>query len=45
LARSAPGRGDAGDDIAGIFAQPADEEWARDRDLLDHGIEDPWQEQ
>jgi prevent-host-death family protein len=33
------------DDIAAIFAQPADEEWARDRDLLDHSITDPWQEQ
>lgn len=32
------------DDIAGIFAQPADEEWASDRDLLDHGIKDPWQQ-
>jgi prevent-host-death family protein len=32
------------DDIAGIFAQPADAEWVRDRDLLDHSIKDPWQE-
>jgi prevent-host-death family protein len=32
------------DDIAGIFAQPADEEWASDRDLLDHSITDPWQQ-
>jgi len=30
------------DDVADIFALPADEEWARDRDLLDHGIDDPW---
>jgi prevent-host-death family protein len=33
------------DDIADIFAQPADEEWAQDRDLLDHAINDPWQQQ
>jgi hypothetical protein len=32
------------DDIVGIFAQPAYEQWARDRDLLDHRIKDPWQE-
>jgi prevent-host-death family protein len=32
------------DDIAAIFAQPADEEWARDRDLFDHSIKDPWQQ-
>jgi prevent-host-death family protein len=32
-------------DIADIFTQPADEEWAHDRDLLDHTINDPWQQQ
>ncbi|MGE5830275.1 MAG: type II toxin-antitoxin system Phd/YefM family antitoxin, partial [Micromonosporaceae bacterium] len=31
------------DDIADIFLQPADEQWADDRDLLDHTINDPWQ--
>ncbi|MGE5156140.1 MAG: type II toxin-antitoxin system Phd/YefM family antitoxin [Betaproteobacteria bacterium] len=30
------------DDIADIFAQPADQEWATDRDLLDQDIRDPW---
>lgn len=33
------------DDIADIFARPADEEWAHDRELLDHTIDDPWQKQ
>ncbi len=33
------------DDIADIFAQPADQEWAQERDLLDHDIRDPWQQQ
>jgi prevent-host-death family protein len=30
------------DDIADVFAQPADQEWARDRDLLAQDIRDPW---
>lgn len=30
------------DGIADIFARPADTEWARDRDLVDQSIEDPW---
>lgn len=29
-------------DIADVFAGPVDEEWARDRELLDQSIEDPW---
>jgi prevent-host-death family protein len=33
------------DDIADIFAKQADEEWAQDRDLLDHTINDPWKQQ
>lgn len=32
------------DDIAEIYAQPADGEWAHDRDLVDHTIDDPWRE-
>ena len=32
-------------DIADIFAQPTDEEWAQDRDLLDYATHDPWQQQ
>jgi prevent-host-death family protein len=32
------------DDIAGIYAQPADGEWAHDRDLVDHTVDDPWRE-
>jgi prevent-host-death family protein len=32
------------DDVAEIFAQPADAEWARDRELVDHAIDDPWRE-
>jgi prevent-host-death family protein len=30
------------DDIADIFAQPGDDEWAHDRELIDQSIEDPW---
>jgi len=30
------------EDIADIFATPADDDWARDRDLLDHSVADPW---
>lgn len=32
------------DDIAEIYEQPVDDEWAHDRDLVDHTIDDPWQE-
>jgi prevent-host-death family protein len=30
------------EDIAEIFSQPADHEWAQDRELVDQSIEDPW---
>ncbi|QSB15124.1 type II toxin-antitoxin system prevent-host-death family antitoxin [Natronosporangium hydrolyticum] len=30
------------DDIADIYAQPVDEQWAHDRDLVDHTVDDPW---
>jgi prevent-host-death family protein len=30
------------DDLADIFAGPADDEWERERDLLDHSPADPW---
>ncbi len=30
------------DDLAGIFAEPADDDWASDRDLLDDSLTDPW---
>jgi prevent-host-death family protein len=29
-------------DFADIFTTPADDEWARDRDLLDDSVADPW---
>jgi prevent-host-death family protein len=32
------------DDIADIFAAPADKDWARDRELVDHSVDDPWRE-
>lgn len=30
------------DAIAGLFDGPADPDWSRDRDLLDHSLESPW---
>jgi prevent-host-death family protein len=30
------------DDFAGIFNEPADNEWARDRGLVDDSLVDPW---
>jgi prevent-host-death family protein len=30
------------DDIADIFAGPADPDWTSDRDLLDGSVVDPW---
>jgi prevent-host-death family protein len=30
------------EDICAIFATPADPDWARDRDLLDGAVSDPW---
>jgi prevent-host-death family protein len=30
------------DDLADIFTGPADTDWARDRDLIDGSVADPW---
>jgi prevent-host-death family protein len=30
------------DEFAAIFTGPADTDWARDRDLLDNTVADPW---
>jgi prevent-host-death family protein len=30
-------------EIADLFAGPADDDWAADRDRLDAGVRDPWQ--
>jgi prevent-host-death family protein len=30
------------DDLADIFSQPADPDWAADRDLIDGRMVDPW---
>lgn len=30
------------DDLAGIFDQPTDPDWADEEDLLEDGIFDPW---
>ncbi len=30
------------DDLADVFAEPADADWAQDRDLLDGSFIDPW---
>lgn len=30
------------DDLADVFDQPADPEWAGERDILDGAITDPW---
>jgi prevent-host-death family protein len=32
-------------DLAEIFAAPTYAEWAGERDLLDHSLEDPWPSQ
>jgi prevent-host-death family protein len=29
-------------DIADLFRGPADPDWERDRDLVDHDVADPW---
>jgi prevent-host-death family protein len=29
-------------DIADLFRGPADPDWERDRDLVDHDLRDPW---
>jgi prevent-host-death family protein len=33
------------DDVAEVFSTPVDDEWARDREALDHSIKDPWSDQ
>ena len=33
------------DDLADIFAMPADEDWQRDRDQVDNAVTDPWPHQ
>ena len=30
------------DDIVAVFDGPSDRDWARDRDLVDHGVNDPF---
>ena len=30
------------DDIAAVFDGPSDRDWAHDRDLVDHGVSDPF---
>ncbi len=30
------------DDVADIFATPADDDWKSDLELLDHSVADPW---
>jgi prevent-host-death family protein len=30
------------DDLADVFAEPTDADWAHDRDLLDDSLADPW---
>lgn len=31
-------------DLADVFGQPTDREWAGDRDLIDDSVTDPWVE-
>lgn len=31
------------DDIAGLFAGPSDQDWERDRDLIDQAVDNPWE--
>jgi prevent-host-death family protein len=33
------------DDVADIFAQPFDDDWVSDRDLVDGSLADPWTRQ
>ena len=30
------------EDIVAVFAGPSDSDWAKDRDLVDHGVSDPF---
>ena len=42
LVPAEPTRWKRWDDIADLFAGPADPDWERDRDLLDQTPADPW---
>lgn len=37
-----PRRWNRWDDIADIFATPTDQNWGRDRDLVDQSVLNPW---
>ena len=30
------------EDVVAVFAGPSDDDWAKDRDLVDHGVSDPF---
>ena len=30
------------EDIVGVFEGPSDDDWSKDRDLVDHEVEDPF---
>jgi hypothetical protein len=30
------------EDIVAVFEGPSDDDWAKDRDLVDHGVSDPF---
>ena len=30
------------EDIVAVFEGPSDDEWSKDRDLVDHGVSDPF---
>lgn len=32
----------AWEDIAGVFQGPSDDDWSKDRDLIDHKVNDPF---
>ena len=32
----------AWEDIVAVFEGPSDDDWAKDRDLVDHGVSDPF---
>lgn len=32
----------AWEDIAGVFQGPSDDDWSKDRDLVDHEVNDPF---
>ncbi len=43
LVPAAPRRWQRWDDIAGVFAGPADPGWGRDRDLIGQSVTNPWE--